>query len=113
MAVVEAGTLGGRGDDRQRLDPFRPKLLAGNTELFDVPPAEGAVQPAHDRQQDRALAAIVGQRDDPLLVDGREREVRGWLARLERWSRFDGSHLLVLLASILGVVRTSRPGREA
>jgi hypothetical protein len=86
VAEVEAGALDGRRDDRQRLDTEILELRRGLSQLDELAPAERSVQAAQERQEDRAPAAVIGQRHVPRPMDGRERKVWRWFARLQACS---------------------------
>lgn len=81
VAEVEAGALGGRRDDRQRLDPELLELRRRPSQLDELAPAERSVQAAQEHQQNRAPAPVISQRHVARPMDGREREVWCWFAR--------------------------------
>lgn len=81
---VQLRTLRFAGNDAQRFDPDPLQLFPRDAQLSDVPTAERSIHPSEDGEQDRTRAEVVGQRDDPVPVDGWQAEVRGWLARLDR-----------------------------
>ena len=81
---VEPGPLRPAGDDCERLDARLLQLFAGDAQLGDMPTAKRSIHPPEDGQQDRALAAVVAERDDAVPVESGQAEVRGWLARLDR-----------------------------
>jgi hypothetical protein len=81
IAEVEAGALGGRRDNCQRLDPELLELRRRPCQLDELAPAERSVQAAQEHQKNRASASVIGQRHMPRPMDGREQKVWCWLAR--------------------------------
>lgn len=81
IAEVEAGALGWRRDDRQRLDPELLELRRRPSQLDELAPAERSVQAAQEHQKNRASTSVIGQRHMPRPMDGRERKVWCWFAR--------------------------------
>jgi hypothetical protein len=81
IAEVEAGALGGRCDDRQRLDPELLEPGRRPSQLDQLAPAERSVQAAQEHQENRASTSVIGQRHLPRPMDSREQKVWGWLAR--------------------------------
>ena len=76
-AEVEPRVLRAGGHDGERLDAELLELLRRDAELGDGAPAEGAVEPAEQRQQDRAPPAVIAERHGAVVVDRGQREVRG------------------------------------
>jgi len=107
VAEVETGTLDGRRDDRQRADPEILELRRGPSQLDELAPAERSVQDAQEHQEDRAPATVIGQRHVPLSMDGRERKVWCWFARLYGCSSH-GAHASLRMVQQFGLRRGSR-----
>ncbi|HLC40548.1 MAG TPA: hypothetical protein VJO34_02835, partial [Methylomirabilota bacterium] len=74
----------------QRLYARRLKPSPCDAQLGDGPPAERSEHPAEYRQQQRAPAAVVGQRHKSFPLHGRQREIRRRISRLNWSAQLDG-----------------------
>jgi hypothetical protein len=93
---VEARSLHRCRHDPQCRDPGVLEFFGDHPQQHNVPPTERSVESPKQREQDRAPAPVLRERNDAVLVGSGELEVRGWIARLQRSSRPDYGHGLVL-----------------
>ena len=113
ITKVEAGALGGRRDDRQRLDPDLLELRRRPSQLDELAPAERSVQAAQEYEKDRAPAAVIGQRYVPRSMDGRERKVWRWFARLQACSSHGAHASLQWISGSVSDAGAARCDRES